>query len=288
MTLRAFAKINLGLEILRRRDDGYHDIETVFHRVDIADELSFSKKDSGILFKSDDPSLPSDERRLCVWAAAALFRATGYDGGIGIELRKHIPAGAGLGGGSADAAAVLRGAQRLLDIRISEADLHGIAAGIGSDVPYFLHAGSARATGRGEMLSYFALRIPYWIVVVYPEVHVSTAWAYEQFRFNPSLPMHNLRELLMAAIGDPVALVNTLRNDFEPIVFRVHEEVLRAKEILYRTGADFALMSGSGSSVFGLFRDESYARECAAFFGKTWRCFVTAPGFEGNAVNDPE
>src|SRR5512137_2910487 len=102
MMLRDCAKINLGLEIVRKRDDGYHDLETVFHRVDIADELSFSKKERGILFTSDDPSLPVDERNLCVRAATALFRATGYDGGAAIELRKRIPAGAGLGGGSAD------------------------------------------------------------------------------------------------------------------------------------------------------------------------------------------
>ncbi|MBL0174410.1 MAG: 4-(cytidine 5'-diphospho)-2-C-methyl-D-erythritol kinase [Ignavibacteria bacterium] len=279
MTLLAHAKINLGLHILRRRDDGYHDIETVFHRVGIADEIAFTKKERGVRFTCDDPAMPVDEGNLCVRAAIALFEATGYDGGIGIDLRKRIPAGAGLGGGSADAAAVLRAAIALLDISIAEDDLHGIAAELGSDVPYFLHPGSAHATGRGELLSYFVLRLPYWIVVVYPGVHVSTPWAYGQFRPDVSLPIRNLRELLLTHIDDPVTLVNTLRNDFEPIVFRAHEDVMRAKEILYRTGADFALMSGSGSSVFGLFRDETYARESAAFFAKTWPAFLTPPYF---------
>jgi 4-diphosphocytidyl-2-C-methyl-D-erythritol kinase len=280
LTVRAYAKINLGLQILRLREDGYHDIETVFHRIALHDDLTFSRLDRGIAIESDTPGAPSDETNLCYRAAAMIFQQCGHAGGARIALRKRIPIGAGLGGGSADAAAVLLHLPGYLGIPISEQDRFDIAAAIGSDVPYFLRKGSAHARGRGELLSYFSLSVPYWILLVYPGIHVSTAWAYNSFTFNPHLPVHPLKELVAGQMHQPTALVNTLRNDFEPVVFRAHETVMRVKEILYRTGADFALMSGSGSSVFGLFRDEQLARESARFFSMTYFTHLTAPFFE--------
>ncbi|MBI5645679.1 MAG: 4-(cytidine 5'-diphospho)-2-C-methyl-D-erythritol kinase [Ignavibacteriae bacterium] len=278
MTVSSHAKINLGLHILRKREDGYHDIDTVFHRIGMADRVTLRRVERGIRCLCSDPAIPTDERNLCVRAARALLDATGNDAGVVIDLEKTIPAGAGLGGGSSNAAAVLRALPSLLSIDIAEDDLFRIAAGLGSDIPYFLHPGSAHATGRGERLSYFMLEVPYWILVTVPPVHVSTAWAYGAFTVDPSLPVRNIRTLLSDNIHNARALVNTLRNDFEPVVFAAYEEVMRTKEILVRTGADFALMSGSGAAVFGLFADEAYAREAADFFAKRHPVSLTPPG----------
>lgn len=277
MDILAHAKINLGLQIVRRRDDGYHDIDTIFHRVDIADRLSFSRRERGITLSCSDPALPTDGENLCIRAAQSLFDHTGYDGGVHLSLEKTIPTGAGLGGGSADAAAVLRALPAFLDLAVAPSDLRDIAAALGADVPFFLEDASAYARGRGDILSCFDLALPYWIAVVYPDVQVSTAWAYGAFRFNPSLPIIDLRHEILGHLHHPAHLVNRVRNDFEPVVFHRHEEILRIKEILYRTGAAFALMSGSGSSVFGLYADEDEARESCAFFQRRYSAFLTPP-----------
>ncbi|MAT38651.1 MAG: 4-(cytidine 5'-diphospho)-2-C-methyl-D-erythritol kinase [Ectothiorhodospiraceae bacterium] len=277
--LRAYAKINIGLQIVRKRDDGFHDIDTVFHRVDVYDTIKLTPAESGVTIKCDTPTIPTDDTNLCARAAKALLDATGSTKGVHILLEKRIPVGAGLGGGSSDAASVLTGLTELLHLTISPDELAQIAEKIGSDVPYFLRDGSAYAKGKGEILSYFELDLPYWIVLVYPGIHISTPWAYGRFEFNPQLPIHNLQKLLLEHKALPVRWVNSIRNDFEPIVFEAHEEIMRVKEVLYRTGADFALMSGSGSSVFGLFRDERYANECADFFSKRYPTYITQPGW---------
>jgi 4-diphosphocytidyl-2-C-methyl-D-erythritol kinase len=280
MTIPVYAKINLGLQIVRRREDGYHDIETVFHRIRLHDTLHFSPHDRGIALDSDSAGAPPDERNLVHRAARAVFECCGFTGGVRISLEKRIPIGAGLGGGSADAAAVLRHLPSYLGRSMTEEERFDIAVSIGSDVPYFLQSGSAHARGRGELLTYFTLSLPYWILLVYPGIHVSTAWAYGAFMFNPHLPLHPLKDLVTANVDAPAVWVNKLRNDFEPIVFKEHEAVMRVKEILYLTGADFALMSGSGSSVFGLFEGESGARDAADFFSKTYFTHLTPPYFQ--------
>ncbi|MDH7515787.1 MAG: 4-(cytidine 5'-diphospho)-2-C-methyl-D-erythritol kinase [Bacteroidota bacterium] len=279
MIVAAHAKINLGLQVYRRREDGFHEIETVFHRVDIADELLLRKTERGIRCTTDAPSVPTDRRNLCVQAAEAFFALTGYTGGLDIHIHKVIPAGAGLGGGSSDAAALLRALPRLLGIRVSEDDLHALALSLGSDVPYFLHPGTAHARGRGEILTYFPLEIPYWVLIVYPGVPVSTAWAYGRYLFDPNRPAYDLRNLLIECIGNPAVLAERLRNDLEPIVFAAHPETRCAKESLYESGAAFALMSGSGSTVFGFFPDEGTARASAARFPASYSVFLTAPSF---------
>lgn len=277
VTVPAHAKINIGLQVVRRRDDGYHDIDTVFHRIGWHDTLAIARGERGITLRCTLPGLPADEGNLCVRAARMWCEAAGYDGGLRMDLDKRIPVGAGLGGGSSDAAAVLRALPRLLDIPLPEEDLFRIALALGSDVPYFLHDGSAHARGRGELLSYFPLSLPYWIVTVHPGIHISTAWAYSRLHLSPALALQPLREILETHLGEPRLLVNRIRNDFEAVVLPAHEDVLRSKELLYRSGADFALMSGSGSSVFGWYRDETYAREAAAFIGARHAVHVTAP-----------
>ncbi|TAK60449.1 MAG: 4-(cytidine 5'-diphospho)-2-C-methyl-D-erythritol kinase, partial [Bacteroidetes bacterium] len=176
---KAYAKINIGLRILGKREDGYHDIETIFHRTNIFDRLIFELNKEIFISVSGFP-LPNDNNNLSLRAANLLRQSYNLPFGVKIGLEKNIPIGAGLGGGSSDAAATLLGLRTLWNLPISIAELNVLAQQLGADVPYFLHDDSAYGTGRGDTLEYFHLDLPYWIVLVYPAIHVSTAWAYSQ------------------------------------------------------------------------------------------------------------
>ncbi len=281
MHSRAHAKINLGLHILGRREDGFHELRTIFHRVLLHDELSFRRTVRGVTLSVNRRYIPTDERNLCVRAANAFLAAADVDEGVHITLRKRIPVGAGLGGGSSDAACVLRKLPGLFGIELPEETIRGIALGLGSDVPFFLSEESAYATGRGERLEYFLLDLPYSILIVHPSVHVSTSWAYSQFTPDPGLPQFDLREFLQAHLADPRALAAGLRNDFEPLVFEHYPSVKFAKEQLVALGADVALMSGSGSAVFGLFAEEPAAVAALEALAKKFQVYLTPAGWKG-------
>jgi 4-diphosphocytidyl-2-C-methyl-D-erythritol kinase len=280
MTTRAYGKINLGLRILRKRSDGYHDIETVFHQIDLFDELSFRLHESDVLLTSTDPQLPTDSSNLCVKAAHLLRDLTGLQEGVEIMLKKNIPIGAGLGGGSADAAATLLTLTRLWNLELGPAELHALAANLGSDIPFFLVGNTASATSRGEQLEPLGLRFPYWIVVVTPPVHVSTAWAYKMLhRGENPVPQAGFKSALLEHAHDHQFLARTLTNDFEHVVFETHPEIRAIKETMLNEGADIALMSGSGSSVFALTRSEALAGRIASRFDQSGRVFLTKPFF---------
>lgn len=280
MTTRAYGKINLGLRILRKRSDGFHDIETVFHQIDLFDELSFRLHESDILLTSSSSELPTDKTNLCVKAAHLLRDLTGIQDGVEIALKKNIPMGAGLGGGSTDAAATLLTLTRLWNLEISPEELHSLATVLGSDVPFFLIGKTAYATSRGERLEPMTLRLPYWIVLVTPAVHVSTAWAYKMLRRDEHpLPPAGFKSVLLEHAGDPELLSRTLTNDFEQVVFDIHPEIRSIKEIMLEEGAEIALMSGSGSSVFALTRSEAMAARLASRLDHVGRVFLTRPHF---------
>jgi 4-diphosphocytidyl-2-C-methyl-D-erythritol kinase len=276
---RAYAKINLGLLILDGHPDGYHSIETVFHRINLSDEISFQPA-SGITLTTDDPRLPTDERNICLKAALLLRQELGAQEGVRITLRKIIPSGAGLGGGSSDAGVVLRYLPQFWGKAVGQSTLQQLALLLGSDVPYFLGNGSALARGRGELLDYFPLDIPYTILVCYPNIHVSTAWAYQALPARRVAPRIDLQGVVRAGLSEPIRLVNGLRNDFEPVVFSTYPEIMRVKEAMMRGGAEYASLSGSGSAVYGLFARASYAHELSAYFAaKGYQAFLTRPHF---------
>jgi 4-diphosphocytidyl-2-C-methyl-D-erythritol kinase len=290
-TLRTYAKINLGLRILKQRPDGYHNIETIFHRVHPFDDLTFEHSDK-ILFRSNVHFLPVDDRNLCVRAAKLLQQHSGIKDGVEISLQKNIPVGAGLGGGSSDAAATLLGLVQFWNLEISGSKLHGIATQIGSDVPYFLKPGSAYATGRGEILEYFDLKVPYWIVVAYPDVHVSTAWAYQAIHdpnlkhkhdFSPEARATSLKQIVREHLNTPEQLNRLLHNDFEPVVLHKYETIAFTKVSMYAAGAVFAQMSGSGSAVYGLFNDEHTANTAMKKLGERCKVFLTPKEFNGSS-----
>ena len=274
-----YAKINLGLRIIGKRDDGFHDIETVFHRIQLADSITFAPAER-ISLVTDNPSIPGDERNICYAAASMLHRHIGPSGGARITLAKLIPVGAGLGGGSSDAAIVLRRLPGFWGVRIEEKILHSIALELGSDVPFFLGDRSAFARGRGELLEYFDLDIPYAILLVHPGIHVSTSWAYAQVTPTKRNERSDLLEILRRGIDDPRHLRDCLKNDFEPVVFSTYPGVLAVRDDMNRLGAVYAAMSGSGSSIFGLFPDTDEARHAGEHFrGKGYFVSITPPHF---------
>jgi len=268
VTLRQFApaKLNLGLHVLRRRDDGYHDLETVFLRFPWSDELAVSPSDQ-ITMTCSDPALPTDERNLCVRAARALAAALGERRGAVLHLDKHVPYGAGLGGGSSDAAAALQLLAELWDADVSHEQLHAIAASLGSDVPFFLGPSAAFGTGRGEVLTPLldpdtgdVYQLPFSLVVVVPPVEVSTAMAYRLVRPSDA-DRPDLRAVVLS--NDLERWRVELVNDFEAPIFEAFPAIRSAKALLLEAGAGYASLSGSGAAVFGVFEDATQATAAA-------------------------
>jgi 4-diphosphocytidyl-2-C-methyl-D-erythritol kinase len=279
MNLRAYAKINIGLHVVGKRSDGYHNIETVFRLIDMYDDLELVPSDAGNLFFSDNPLLKNDSSNLCIKAASLLRELTGVREGVSISLKKRIPIGAGLGGGSSDAAAVLRGLTKLWSLDLSMQELQTMSVSLGSDVPFFLSTQTAYATGRGELLTPMPLNIPYWILTATPDIHVATAWAYSNVTLSQSSPDVNLRDLLSASVNRPEILRSVLRNDFEGSVLKEFAGIAALKRLLLEGGAEFALMSGSGSSVFGFFSSRETVMRLKTFLSTKYVVSVTEPQF---------
>ena len=284
LTCLASAKLNLGLHVLKRRPDGFHQLETVFLPIGWADEITAAPTpqlaDADLRFEltTSDPALPTDSGNLVVRAALALANHLGLEPTGRVHLDKRVPYGAGLGSGSSDAAAALRLCAELWNVDVPEADLHEIASALGSDVPFFLLNGAAHATGRGEILTPLLdadgapYRCPFWIVVAVPPVHVSTAEAYSHVQ--PSEANRpDLVELVTS--NDLERWRRQLVNDFEAPIAARHPEIARALTTL-RERAGYAVMSGSGSAVFGVFEAESSAREAVASLGDV-RVWIQAP-----------
>ncbi|MBI5471045.1 MAG: 4-(cytidine 5'-diphospho)-2-C-methyl-D-erythritol kinase [Ignavibacteriae bacterium] len=276
---RAYAKINLGLRVLEKRPDGFHNIVTAFHRIDTFDEIELTAADE-ISVVSSSFDAPSDETNICHKAARLLAARLNMDTGVRISITKRIPVGAGLGGGSSDAAIVLRELPAFWKKTIPESELRSLALQLGSDVPFFLGTKSAVGRGRGELLEFFDLDIPYAIVVCNPNIHVSTAWAYKHVTPTSSDQQIDLHTTLLTGMKDPTILTERLKNDFEEPVFKEFPEVGQLKSLLLRDGAVFASMSGSGSSVYGFFDNSDAAMALRHKLDrKSYRTFMTQPHF---------
>ncbi|MCF8382665.1 MAG: 4-(cytidine 5'-diphospho)-2-C-methyl-D-erythritol kinase [Chlorobium sp.] len=280
-SVKSFAKINLGLLITSRRADGYHTLETLFAPIDWYDTITFSES-ATLSMRCTDPLLPVDESNLCMRAAKALRESAGISAGVSITLDKRIPFGAGLGGGSSDAATVLRTLNELWNACASPSDLHSLAVGLGADVPYFLEMkGLAFARGIGDELEDLCLTLPFHIVTVFPEEHISTVWAYKHFyaRFDRSVPDLKLLVRRLCTAGERSGL-GAFENDFQPAVFDHYPLVKKVKQDLLDQGGFFASLSGSGSAVFGFFdRREEAAAAAAMMQRQNYRVSLTGPGF---------
>ncbi|HEX8458487.1 MAG TPA: 4-(cytidine 5'-diphospho)-2-C-methyl-D-erythritol kinase [Pyrinomonadaceae bacterium] len=257
-TLPSYAKVNLILRIHGRRADGYHEIETVFQTVTLHDQLTFEiDDDERIELTCDAPGVPCDESNLVHRAAVALRARYGVRRGARIRLEKQIPAGGGLGGGSSNAATALVGLARLWELKADKRSLVELGASLGADVPFFLTGGTALGTGRGTDIHAVADAPARPLLIVTPRVHVSTAEAYKSlnsYALTKALAPANLTvSRVQAEISG--SLHAALRNDFEPVVYRLYPEIERVRAALAAAGAEGALLSGSGASVFGLFEN---------------------------------
>jgi 4-diphosphocytidyl-2-C-methyl-D-erythritol kinase len=265
--LLAPAKVNLTLKILRKREDGYHDIESLVQKISIYDRITIAEADEpGIHLACTDPSLPVGPDNLAFRAAQLLLRKYRLqDMGVSIHLEKSIPHGAGLGGGSSDAAAVLMGINSLLKLNGTRDELIEVGLEIGSDVPLFLFPSPALITGRGEKVEPSPVLVNAVYVVVFPGFGVSTSWAYSNFRLTKEPDKYTISGLYRTTRGalPPEQWQDLLVNDLEETVKTRHPEIGRCQENLLRAGANASLMSGSGSAVFGLFEDKPSAEKAA-------------------------
>lgn len=266
MILRANCKINIGLDILRRRADGYHDLETVMFPVrGLYDEVEVVRRPgSGIGFRVEGMAVDCDpEANICVKAFRLMQARYGVDG-VSVRLVKRVPFGAGLGGGSSDGTAVLKALDELFALRLPESELIGCAAALGSDTAFFLRNTPQLCTGRGEVMRPFDLEVGgLTLVIVKPREGVSTREAYAGVV--PRVPEVPLAERLRLPVSGWQGVVT---NDFEPSVFAAHPAIREVKGRLIECGALYASMSGSGSAVFGLFDDAERAarmRDCTPY-----------------------
>jgi 4-diphosphocytidyl-2-C-methyl-D-erythritol kinase len=258
MRLRSFAKINLGLEIVGRRPDGYHDIRTLFQSIDLADRVEIEPTSDGrIRIEGDDPTIPWDEANLVHRAARLLRACSGTTAGAFVRVRKAIPAGKGLGGGSSNAALVLYGLNRLWSAGLGPEELAGLALRLGSDVPYFLRGGLCLGESRGEALTPLPDFSPLPCVLAFPPYPILTAEIYAGV--DPSLTSEGKDSKIMRFLktGD----FGSLENALEDVILRRHPELEDLKRFFRGRGATLALVTGSGSAVFGLFSGEDQARE---------------------------
>jgi 4-diphosphocytidyl-2-C-methyl-D-erythritol kinase len=245
MEVLAPAKINLSLKILGRRDDGFHEIETLITRISLSDELKIEKQARGIDFRCDDPSVPIGDENLVVRAAKAFFDQTKQTGGVAIELQKKIPHGAGLGGGSSDAAATLLALNQIFETKLSDEELVKLGSAIGSDVPFFILGSAATCKGRGEIVTPAKLKAQFSILLLKPDFGVSTSWAYSRWQESRAIP--NVSYATQEFAGQ--IFVNDLeRPVFDKFVFLAQVKMW----LLKQPEVGVALMSGSGSTMFAV------------------------------------
>lgn len=256
---KAPAKINLMLDVLRKREDGYHEVEMVMTMVDLADRLEMEElaRDT-IIISSQAGYIPLDEKNLAFQAARLIKERYDVRKGVYIHLDKKIPVAAGLAGGSSDAAATLRGLNRLWGLNISDDQLQVLGAELGSDVPFCVTGGTAVATGRGEKLEHIANPPQCWVILAKPPINVSTADVYGRLRANRIEKHPSLSNMRRALEQQSFAeICNSLGNVLEDVTLPLHPEVQQIKDAMERLGADGVLMSGSGPTVFGLVHKES-------------------------------
>lgn len=257
--LVSHAKVNLRLDILGKRPDGYHDIRTIFQKISLCDDLTLAVIKSGIEVTCDNPLVPCGEGNLAHAAAKMLLSRYSIKDGIRISIKKRIPVAAGLGGGSSNAASTLAGINQLCGLDLHNRDLMAMAGDLGADVPFFLFGDSAIGTGIGDVLQAISIHPQLWFLLVTPDLQISTAWAYQNVRRGLTNEAVNIT--IPSCINDIAEIIAILSNDLEKVVLPRFPLLEDIKDALRKQGALGCLMSGSGSTVFGIFASEEKARQ---------------------------
>ena len=272
MILEAYAKINWSLDITGVREDGYHLMDMIMQPVSLSDEISLTPAPSLSITTGGWPPSRADETNLAYRAALALKEETGCPGGVRIHVEKHIPIGAGMGGGSTDAAAVLIGLNSLWGTSLSPEDLERIGLTLGADVPFFIRGGLTRTRGIGEKIENHDCRYNYWLVVIQPCPGLSTAQVFSLWHRNAPVHRPDTEKALYALkTGDLMMLCSHLGNVLQPVSESLRPEIVRACDALSARGAVFAGMTGSGSAVFGVFRSSAAAGSAYRILSSDYR-----------------
>ncbi|AMQ08335.1 MULTISPECIES: 4-(cytidine 5'-diphospho)-2-C-methyl-D-erythritol kinase [Sporosarcina] len=255
---KAPAKINLTLDVLHKRPDNFHEVEMIMTTVDLADRIWLRPTDNGkIIIKASERHVPNDRKNLAYQAAELLQIECGITNGVEITLEKSIPVAAGLAGGSSDAAATLRGLNRLWNLKLSVEELARLGARIGSDVSFCVHGGTALATGRGELIEILPPPPNCWVILAKPAISVSTGDIYGKLNLSAIDHIDTVRMIEALRAGDYDKMCNSVGNVLETVTMDLYPQVVVLKEQMKRFGADAVLMSGSGPTVFGLVKHES-------------------------------
>ncbi|MFC2160298.1 4-(cytidine 5'-diphospho)-2-C-methyl-D-erythritol kinase [Acidobacteriota bacterium] len=273
MRVRSFAKINLGLEVIRKRPDNYHDLLTLFQCVDLCDILDFVPNAQGkICLKGKHPELPWDKKNIIYQAAALLKERFHVSSGVEIHVRKNIPVGGGLGGGSSNAAMTLHSLNTIWDLRCSKEELEDVGRMLGADIPYFLNGGLCLGQGKGDELIPIEDLDPFYCVLVFPELSIMTSSIYKRLS---TLTSEDKKSKIIKFLNN--LEYGSLENGLEETIFFVHPQLREIKRLFYKMGAELSLVSGSGSTVFGLFLQEKKALEAYNRLKKTVSLSLVKP-----------
>ena len=264
--LKALAKINLGLDVVRRREDGYHEVRMVMQTIHLYDQLLIQKSETpGIQIHSNLSFLPVNENNLVYKAGKLLMDEFDIHTGVSVELNKHIPVAAGMAGGSTDAAAMLYGMNQLFGLKLKRKDLMERGVQIGADVPYCIMRGTALAEGIGEKLSSLPPMVKCPVLIAKPAVSVSTKFVYQNLKLNEQTPHPDIDALITdIRNSDLDNICADMGNILETVTIPNHPVIAQIKEQMLKSGAKASMMSGSGPTVFGLFADEETARRARA------------------------
>lgn len=263
ITIKSPAKINIGLNIINKREDGFHNLETIFYPLELFDEITITKN-SSFSFNSNDKQLNLEKTNLIIRAKETLENFCQTTFNVNIYLKKKIPIGAGLGGGSSNAASTLIGLTKLFNIKISDSDLSGMGLSLGSDVPFFLNPVPSFAESRGEILYPLSIIAKKFLLIVNPGIHISTRWAFGLIK--PSLPKSSLKLFALKQNISIEEIITAASNDFENIVFAHFPMVAGIKKKMFEFGARQSMMTGTGSTVWGMFDDKETAYQAEVYF----------------------
>lgn len=279
ITISAPAKINLFLRVTGKRPDSYHDIYSWFQALDLCDHLRITKTGSGLTLTTNSPDIPTDSGNLALRAAELLLAQSNIKTGLEIELFKQIPVAAGLGGGSSDAAAVIKGLNRLLKLGLTKTDMMTLGAEIGSDVPFFFSSGQAEITGRGEIVKNIALPVDYHVLLVTPALAIRASEAYERLKLDLTEPVANVNFTCCRKAQELFDVISQVANDLERALRERYPVLSEIRGHLVKSRARVIRLSGSGPTVFALFDNDALVKEefASSFVGKGWDWRIASP-----------
>jgi len=274
IVLQSFSKVNIGLKVINERKDGFHNIHTVFQEIDFYDILLLKKKDSGCHFTSNVSWLSNNGSNLCVKAWETMVEHYGISG-ISIDLQKNIPPGSGLGGGSSNAANILKGLSELYSLKIPIKELCRIGSSLGADVPFFIRGGCQIANGIGDRLIELHNPFEKIFLLVIPDIHIDTKATYKKFK--KFLDCNKEKVNFANFIKKNKVLYKFFENDFETIIVPAYPEIGQIKKSLLDQGAIFSSLSGTGSTVFGVFDNEATATVAESLFKSNYKTHIAHP-----------